>query len=198
MILKDRLEKVIAPWSLLTHPFYQAWEMGTLPTPALKQYAEEYGAFITTLPTGWKTLDDHETEHEEMEHVELWEAFAKTVATKITKAELSETKELVRTAKKLFSKKSTALGALYAFEVQQPKTASSKLAGLKKFYKAVNETAYPYFEIHSHNEHESEKLLRIMSNLTEAEQEEALKACETMCKALWNGLSGIYKNSSVL
>ena len=82
-------------------------------------------------------------------------------------------------------------GSAYAFEAQQPATSKSKLEGLRAFYQLPGEVE-PYFEIHSHNEHESEKLLHRMQQLAPDEQDSAFQACEKMCDALWSALSGIY------
>ena len=50
MDYKQALDNKIADHNLLNHPFYQAWSAGELPVDALRSYAREYGAFISTLP----------------------------------------------------------------------------------------------------------------------------------------------------
>jgi pyrroloquinoline-quinone synthase len=191
MNFKQHLDESITNWNLLKHPFYRAWSNGELPQAALQTYAREYGAFIALMPHGWETLADAETAQEEQEHLELWEDFAVGLNTHVGAAQIPQVKALIDTATELFSSPTTALGALYAFEVQQPATAQSKLAGLKAFYD-LPQTVEPYFEIHSHNEHEAEKLLERMDTLSSEAQEEARGACEQMSVALWNALSGIY------
>ncbi len=192
MTLKHRLDRTIAPWNLLEHPFYQAWSAGRLPQEALRTYAREYGAFIAFLPQGWQTLSDQATAQEEREHLELWRSFAQGLDTKVGKAHIPQVKDLIDAARTLFADPTTALGALYAFEAQQPATAESKLAGLKTFYQ-LPRTVEPYFEVHSHNQHEGEKLLARMSRLSSAEQSRVLAACATLSRALWDALSGIYE-----
>lgn len=189
---KQRLDRAIAQWNLLEHPFYQAWSAGRLPQDALCTYAQEYGAFIALLPQGWQTLNDQATAQEEQEHCELWHSFAQGLDTQVSAAHIPQVKNLIDVAQTLFAQPSTALGALYAFEAQQPATAESKLAGLKAFYR-LPRTVEPYFEVHACNQHESEKLLARMSRLSSAEQSRALVACETMSRALWEALSGIYE-----
>ena len=191
MSIKHRLDEKISRWNLLQNPFYRAWSEGTLPQKALCTYAREYGALISLMPDGWGTLADEEIAQEEREHLELWEDFAHGLDTEIGEAGIPQVKDLVQTAQKLFAAPTTALGALYAFEVQQPATAKSKLEGLKAFY-SLPETVEPYFEIHSHNEHESGKLLNRINTLSPEEQETALHACERMSVALWDALNGIY------
>lgn len=191
MSIKQRLDAKISSWDLLKSPFYLAWSAGTLPRKALRTYAREYGALISLMPDGWEMLDDEEIAGEEREHLELWEDFARDLNTEVGEVCIPQVEELVQTSKRLFSTPTTALGALYAFESQQPATAKSKLEGLKEFY-SLHRTGESYFEIHSHNEHESEKLLDRIAALSGEEQEEVLHACETMSVALWDALNGIY------
>lgn len=192
MSIKERLNSIVAEHALLKHPFYQAWSAGTLPVEDLKTYAREYGVFIGTLPRAWDSLRDPETADEEQEHAELWADFAVALGTKVAEAtEIKETGRLVQTASRLFKDPVTAAGALYAFEVQQPETAQSKLDGLKLHYK-LPAGVEPYFEIHSHNEHEAHKLLRRMAAFSDGDQDRCAAACNEMATALWDALSGIY------
>lgn len=191
MTIKQNLDSILEKWDLLKHPFYQAWSAGTLPVSALKVYAAEYGAFIDTLAEGWETLDDPDTAQEEKEHAELWEKFALALETKVESPKISQTITLVRTVKELFRSHAGALGAMYAFEAQQPATAKSKLDGLKTHYALPTEVE-PYFEIHAKNWHESKKILELIKLLSPEEQLQANQACETMAIALWNTLTGIH------
>ena len=196
MDFKQTLDDKISEYNLLDHPFYQAWSAGELSVECLKSYAGEYGAFITTIPKGWETIDDIETAKEETEHIEMWEDFADGLNTCISKAEIPQVKSLLDTAEKLFSQHETALGALYAFEVQQPETAKSKLDGLKEFDQLPPKVE-TYFVTHSHNEHEAEMILEKINKLPPASQEKVAVACEQMSSALWNALTGIHNAECV-
>ena len=191
MDFKQTLDNKIADYNLLNHPFYQAWSAGELPVEALRSYAREYGVFISTLPKGWEILDDAETAEEETEHIDMWADFASGLETAVSEAEIPQVKALLETADELFSEPATALGALYAFEAQQPATAQSKLAGLKAFYQ-FPEAVEPYFEMHSHNEHEAEKLLERIGALPSKSHAAVVQACEQMSAALWDALTGIH------
>ncbi len=191
MDFKQALDSKIADHNLLNHPFYQAWSTGELPLNALRSYAREYGAFISTVPDGWEAVGDAETAAEEIEHIDLWADFATGLDTTVSAPEIPQVKTLVETANELFSERATALGALYAFEAQQPATAQSKLVGLKAFYQ-LPRTAEPYFETHAHNDHEAEMLLARIAELPPALQTTVLQACEEMSVALWNALTGIH------
>ena len=191
MDFKQALDSKIADYNLLNHPFYQAWSAGELPVEALRSYAREYGAFISMMPEGWETLNDAEIAEEETEHIDLWAAFAAGLDTTVTEAQIPQVKALMETADELFSEPATALGALYAFEVQQPATAQSKLTGLKAFYQ-LPKSVEPYFETHSHNEHEAEKLLAYIGALPSDSHGTVVQACEKMSAALWDALTGIH------
>ena len=191
MDFKQALDSKIADYNLLNHPFYQAWSAGELPVEALRSYAREYGAFISMMPEGWETLNDAEIAAEETEHIDLWADFAAGLNTTVTEAQIPQVKALKETADELFSEPTTALGALYAFEAQQPATAQSKLAGLKAFYQ-LSESVEPYFETHSHNEHEAEQLLEHIGTLPSDSYATVVQACEKMSAALWNALTGIH------
>ncbi len=192
MSIKDSLDLAVSKRNLLEHPFYQAWSAGTLPVEALCTYAREYGAFIGLLPRAWETLRDAETAQEEREHAELWASFAAALDTHVAgNADLPEVQALTATAARLFSDPISAAGALYAFEVQQPATAQSKLDGLKTHYHLPT-GAEPYFEIHSHNEHEARKLSARIDAFSSDDQTRAVRACSEMAGALWTALTGIY------
>jgi pyrroloquinoline-quinone synthase len=194
--MKQKLDPILEKWNLLKHPFYQAWSAGTLPVDALQVYAREYGNFISTLPRAWETLGDSETAQEEREHAELWTDFTAAVGAFTADASLPQTVNLVRASDALFAARASALGALYAFEAQQPATAQSKLDGLKTHY-ALPREVEPYFEVHSVNWHESEKILRQLDALPAEEQAQALAACERLAESLWDALTGIHEATCV-
>ncbi len=111
-------------------------------------------------------------------------------------ASLPQTLNLVRASDALFATRATALGAMYAFEAQQPATAKSKLDGLKTHYN-LPQGVEPYFKVHSANWHESEKILRQIESLPVDEQARALAACEQMAASLWDALTGIHDATCV-
>jgi pyrroloquinoline quinone (PQQ) biosynthesis protein C len=159
---------------------------------ALQVYAREYGNFIASLPRGWETLNDAETADEERDHAELWTDFTAAVGGFTADASLEPTVKLVAVSSEMFAARASALGAMYAFEAQQPATAKSKLNGLRTHYK-LPQGAEPYFEIHSANGHEAEKILRQIESLPASEQAITLTACEQMAHSLWDALTGIHE-----
>ena len=73
---RETLDSLIDARCLLKHPFYQAWNMGTLTTENLGLYAVQYGEFIDRIAVGWQAAGDEAIAEEEREHARLWSDFA--------------------------------------------------------------------------------------------------------------------------
>jgi pyrroloquinoline-quinone synthase len=190
-VRKQTLDAIIASKDLLKHPFYQAWNMGTLTTRDLAVYAVQYGEFIDTIAAGWEAAGDSEVAAEEREHARLWSDFAAGLgATRPAEHRLPEIEHLVAVAGANFTGRPRALGALYAFERQQPGTATSKLDGLRKHYN-LGAAGEVYFEVHKDDEDEPRWLAEQMEALSAEEFEQARLACAEMADALWHGLDGV-------
>jgi pyrroloquinoline-quinone synthase len=188
--LKSSLDAAFTKWDLLQHPFYQAWSAGTLPDAALASYAEDYGMFIRTLPQGWETLGDKPSAQVERDHAALWDTFAAALGTKVGEARAAHA--LVAVAKARFAAPVDAAGALYAFEAQQPKTAESKLEGLRTHYAHLPEGVKPYFEAHAAETPECEMLLAFMAALPRDEQDRAVESCEALARSMYDALTSIH------
>jgi pyrroloquinoline-quinone synthase len=181
---------VFEQYDLLQHPFYIAWNEGKLTKDQMSVYAGEYGSFIQLISEGWKTVGEHDISKEEEEHYQLWKLFAKSLDAKNMGATISNVTDLVSSAKKNFQSYAGALGALYAFEAQQPATASSKLKGLKDNYSNWN-TDETYFHIHQSDFEEPALLEEKINSLSPEEKSVAIESCKETCQLLWNALSGI-------
>ena len=191
MNLQDRLDESIARWNLLDSKFYQAWSAGTLPVDALRTYAAEYGAFISLIPRGWESHGDTTTAAVEREHLGMWSGFARALGTEVGAAKTPGVQQLCETAGRLFDEKATSLGALYAFEAQQPATSRSKLEGLREHYN-ISQAGDTYFEVHADDDEEPRMLLDRIGKLSSEEQETALAACEETARALRVALDDLY------
>ncbi|HEX2722793.1 MAG TPA: hypothetical protein VHM24_07740 [Gemmatimonadaceae bacterium] len=189
-----RCDEIIANHSLLTHPFYQAWNNGTLPVAALASYAREYGAFIETIPQGWKVVGEPTIAQLEQDHSDLWDTtFAAGLHTAVRSPQIAQVGDLVDASREMFAKRATALGALYAFEAQQPQTAETKLNGLKTHYRQLPATCGRYFEVHQEDYDEPALLAAEIDSLNEPDGKRAVTACERMSRALYDALTGIHK-----
>ena len=188
---KQTLDKIIESKRLLDHPFYQAWNIGTLTEHDLAVYASQYGEFIDRIASGWETVGDQATATEEREHAALWTDFASALgAPRPAETRLLEIAELVGVANESFGSRPQALGALYAFEQQQPTTAQSKLDGLRKHY-SLSEQAHVYFDVHKADYDEPAWLAAQIETLSSEEFTQAEDACRRMSAALWSGLDGV-------
>ena len=193
-----RCDVAVARRSLLQHPFYLAWSDGTLPVPALRDYARDYGAFIGTVAQGWETVGETHIAGVEVGHADVWaHTFAAGLETQVDAPVIPEVAALVDTARELFTDRVTALGALYAFESQQPFTAQSKLKGLQEHYRQLPGCCGEYFRLHTDDFDEPALLAEHMNSLPAREAERAVAACERLSVALHDALSGIHAPHAV-
>jgi pyrroloquinoline-quinone synthase len=188
--------ETFAQYNLLDHPFYLAWNNGTLTREQLAEYAAQYGQFIHLISEGWQKIGESEIAKEEQEHYELWKQFGKSLHAEMNTPSLPEISELVNTVQKNNGSYAAALGALYAFEKQQPATSASKLDGLKKHYQQwnVDET---YFTIHASDFEEPALLEEKFAALSISDKKIAEDACQQTCCLLWNALTGISEHAGV-
>lgn len=186
----SQLDAIIEQFDLNKHPFYQDWRMGTLPVERLKSYAVEYQAFVGTIASGWETVGQDHYAEEERFHELLWAKFRSELGA-TGAASLPSTQTLVTAAKNLFGSPAEALGALYAFEAQQPHTSRSKLDGLREHY-SIGEAGQEYFVVHADDLAEAELIREKVAELSDAEFERAKTACAIVCSAMYGALDGIY------
>jgi len=186
----QQLDSIVSQFNLNAHPFYQAWNMGTLPTEKLALYASEYGDFVGTIDEGWDRIGKTHYAEEERVHEVLWASFRKALGAPVGRS-LAQTDTLVRSAQNCFSNEAQAAGALYAFEAQQPTTSASKLEGLNKHY-PVPEEAKEYFAVHAHDFAEAEDLRKLVESMTDEEFAQTKTACAVICAAMYGALDGVY------
>jgi pyrroloquinoline-quinone synthase len=185
----------IAARSLLEHAFYVAWNNGTLPVAALKDYARDYGSFIRTVGAGWASIGEPHIAAIEAGHAEVWNStFAAGLETMIADEPLNdEARGLAAAALGLFDEsRPAALGALYAFEAQQPATSRTKLSGLQKHYSDLPECCGEYFRLHSDDHDEPAYLAAQINALPAEDQESAVASCARMAAALHDALTGLH------
>ncbi len=194
--MKAYYSEVFSKYNLLDHPFYLAWNEGKLSPEQLGLYAEQYGLFIQLISKGWEIANEKNIAIEEQEHYLLWQNFGESLNKKKTNTLLPAVDKLINTTKENYNSYAASLGTLYAFEAQQPATATSKLEGLKKHYSNwhVDET---YFKIHADDIEEPALLEEKISVLSANDKLIAANACETTCLLLWDALTDIHEHSGV-
>jgi pyrroloquinoline-quinone synthase len=212
-MLLEEIDRLIEGRSLLDHPFYAKWAAGTLPAEALREYARQYYAFESTLPRFLSALHSRcdradvraallenlwDEEHGEANHAELWLRFAEGLGLSRADVRGAEwngaTRELVESYRRVASDAPVAAGvaALYAYEKQVPAVATSKIAGLCRFYGISGGPAVQFFEVHAfldvgHSDQEA----RIVEDLGAGHQREVLEATSDALDAWWRFLDAV-------
>lgn len=165
--LAAALARATAGWELLSHSFYQRWQSGELSLHELSRYAVQYRAFESALP---QVLTDIVTGIGEIHrsgasdavrrnlrdelgnpapHLELFDRFAAALPDAIDDRLTPSTLDLVDTYRELATRDPIrALSALAAYETQASAIASTKGAGLRKWY-GINDAGREFWDVHA-------------------------------------------------
>jgi len=188
----DELDDIVRSFDLNQHPFYTEWRAGTLPVERLAEYADEWAPFIGAVDAGWDRIGYPEYAAEEREHDLLWRDF-RTALGATGDIQRPQSRTLLAVGENAFASVPEALGALYSFEVQQPATASSKLAGLREHYAGTLDAgAQQYFVEHAVETDEPAMLAARIDALSDGEFARAKTACALFSAAAWGALDGVY------
>lgn len=216
------LEARIAPYNLLTHPFYQAWSRGELTRDDLRAYAAEYWHHVSAFPTYLSALHsrlpDSETRREVLRnlaeeegtdsptarpHSDLWMDFATglgatsaDVKNHAVQPEMASLLATFRTAMQA-PKPAAAMAALYAYESKVPQIAETKAEGLATHYSADAATT-KYFTLHQTADVAHAAVWRELIDKELAADPEAadgaLESAERAARALWTALDGVERD----
>jgi pyrroloquinoline-quinone synthase len=163
------VDALIAERHLLKHPFYRAWQDGTLSADALCDYAAQYYRHVRAFPTYISALhsrcEDLETRQVLLEnlrdeeegaenHPALWRRFAEVVGC--AASELDGVESWPETEGAIAGFRSAVgegpavrgLAALYAYESMVPAVAAEKIRGLAEHYGVEGSPGTDYFEVH--------------------------------------------------
>ena len=188
----DELDAIVRQFDLNEHPFYRDWRAGTLPIDRLRDYADEWAPFIGAIDAGWDRIGYPDYAAEEREHDELWSRFRTSLGACGTMSR-PQSATLLAVGANAFASVPEALGALYSFEVQQPATAASKLAGLREHYAGtVDDDGQRYFVEHAVETDEPAMLAARIDELSDGEFARARTACAIFSAAAWGALDGVY------
>jgi pyrroloquinoline-quinone synthase len=174
----NELERRVAKYDLLCHPFYKAWSEGRLTRDDLREYAGDYyhhvaafpryldelqsrlpeGALREAIVGNWEEemgVSTHEvTAKQGRAHDELWLQFAEAMGADVQQVRAGQPIEEVRDLIDTFSRTAReglaaeALAAFYAYESQVPRIATEKERGLRAWYGA-GDAACEYFTLHA-------------------------------------------------
>jgi pyrroloquinoline-quinone synthase len=163
------IEALIAERHLLKHPFYRAWQEGTLAPEALRDYAAQYYRHVSAFPTYISALhsrcEDLATRQTLLEnlrdeeegtenHPALWRRFAEAVGCDASDLDGDETWPETAGAISAFRAAVgegpvvRGLAALYAYESMVPAVAAEKIRGLTEHYGVEGSPGMDYFEVH--------------------------------------------------
>ncbi len=219
--LSKRLHDSIEEKSLLKHPFYQAWNAGTLPVESLREYAKQYYHFEYAFPTFLSAVHSRcpympvrqhilqniwDEEYGDDNHTALWLRFANALGVTKEEVENAElrpaTRELIDTYRDICNTGSfqDGMAALYAYEAQVPAVAEQKIAGLKKYYGIDSPKDISFFTVHmeadvSHSA--TEEAIVVDNCRTDEEANSALQSADVALDCLWRFLDGVYSMESV-
>ena len=215
----SRFEERLAPYNLLTHPFYQAWSRGDLTRDDLREYAAEYWHHVSAFPTYLSALHsrlpDAELRREVLRnlseeegtdspsarpHSDLWMDFAEGMGATRSAVESHtvqpEMTALLATFRSAMQEPTpaAAFAALYAYESKVPAIAVTKAEGLAAHYDADAATAR-YFTLHQTADVAHASVWRELINKeiasTPAAADAALASGERSARALWTALDGV-------
>jgi pyrroloquinoline quinone (PQQ) biosynthesis protein C len=140
---------------LLDHPFYTGWMAGEIPVSSLAAYHSSYDEFIRKVPGYWQRVVDafqpgvpgvSSVVEEERYHVRLWELWGRRLTHPESFPRLNT---LIDSLDAMTP--SALLGALQAFEMQQPEVARTKKQGLISHY-GFTDGELRYFDEHQKEE----------------------------------------------
>lgn len=212
---ESRMRDHVMQYSMLKHPFYQAWSEGRLSKAILGEYAKQYYAHVRAFPTYVSAVHSRcedlsirkellenliEEERGNENHPELWLRFAEGLGVAradVTEAELlPSTRESVARLKALTQSEDyrEGLAALYAYESQIPEVAKTKREGLKSFYGIEDERAVSFFRVHESIDllHQDVALQTLKQQCqSEEEIQRAASAAAAGAEALWGFLDGV-------
>jgi pyrroloquinoline-quinone synthase len=216
MQLSTRLRDVLSEYSLLSHPYYQAWSRGTLPRETLRDYAVQYFAQVDAFPRFVSTVHSQcpdirvrkvllqnlvDEELHGADHPELWLRFAQALGASpesVRRAELlPETRATVDTLFQLASGDwRDGLCALFAYEAQVPEVARTKMDGLRRFYGLTDERALSFFQAHLTYDVEHSRAVAALVD-EYAEPDRAERATRRAAQALWGFLDGVSRQAAI-
>lgn len=210
----SRVHDLIADRRLLDHPFYIAWSKGELSRETLQKYAEQYYHWVHAFPTWLSSAHANATdvpmrqailenlideERGPENHPELWLRFCDALGLDretVRNADLlPETGAAIARMREIAREQTAVatLGALYAYESQQPEVMKTKREGLRDLYGVTS--GHDYFEVHERMDVEHSAEERALLTQYSAGHEDAVAAsAQRALDATYTLLDGIEKH----
>ncbi len=217
----DRLDAAVAEYSLLKHPFYQAWSAGTLTPETLRTYAGQYYQFESRFPTFLSAVHSNtenmehrrqllenllEEERGVVNHPELWLRFADNLDASRDEIKnampFPETSNLIDTLRSITREQDTLEGvaALYGYESQIPEISRTKIEGLTTHYGVTSDDGLAFFRVHEQADEVHRRAERdVIAELVQSREDEdrAIAAAQRVAIAFYGMLDGIVRECEV-
>lgn len=207
----DKLNNDLEGWSLLKHPFYEAWNKGLISKEGLGVYGQEYYHHVSAFPRyisqihalcdniKWRQVlleNLVDEERGEQNHPELWTRFVEGMCGSrdfSSGPKLEETKRLVEGFFDLTRQDyASGLGALYSYERQTAAVSKTKAEGLKAHYGITDPRTLEFFVVHSEvDKWHTEELVGLINELDPASQRQVYEGAMCGAKLLWGFLDGM-------
>jgi pyrroloquinoline-quinone synthase len=135
---------------LLDHPFYKLWSKGKLSKEQLSKFSYSYYELVKLIPVIWEqsvkglkaeSKDSDKVIKEESLHIIMWNQFKSQLDCETFPGMKDIEKELTK------MNPSELLGAIHAFEIQQPDISKIKKESLLYFY-GIKSKFTRYFDEH--------------------------------------------------
>jgi pyrroloquinoline-quinone synthase len=188
------LEAIRERWDVLNHPFYQRWNSGELAPEELTFYSGQYRHAVVALADAATSAGDERHAEEERSHIELWDAFLRSVGGDTTAAPLPETAECAAAWSDPSRDRTATLAALYAIEAAQPAISETKRAGLVEHYGAAPDSdATRYFDLHAEldHAHAAHNRRELAAAMQPGDEQRVLAEAERVLEANWRLLDGV-------
>ena len=179
-LFATELDARIAPFDLLTHPFYQDWSAGRLSHDQLRTHAAEYFHHVAAFPTFLSALHSRledgllrravlrnlaEEEVEGRAHADMWLDFAEGFGLSHEEVRAGKPSGPIRRLIERFARSARqdspaeVIAALYAYQSQVPRLCGEKARALLSHYGADERTC-GFFVLHSYADVQQAKTLR--------------------------------------
>ena len=218
-LFTTELDARVAPFDLLTHPFYQDWSAGRLSSEQLRAHAAEYFHLVAAFPTFLSALHSRledgalrravlrnlaEEEVEGRAHADMWLDFAEGLGLSLEEVRAGKPGGPLRRLIERFSRSARqdspaeVVAAIYAYQSQVPQLCGEKARALLSHYGADARTC-GFFVLHTYADVKQAQtwrgeLVRLVSGDARL-VDPVLEAASRAADWLWQALDGSQAHS---
>lgn len=214
----ETLDALIQERHLLKHPFYQAWDEGTLSKESLQLYAGQYYQHVRAFPDNLEKLAERapmplaglvrenlaEELHSSAPHRLLWRQFAQALGVSESSIDAARPLPAIAALLDTFDEVAAhgtmaeAVAAFYSYESQVPGISARKIGGLRQSYQLGEPRGLAYFSIRREADARHRAAWRSwLVSIPESDELGALCSAERTLRALWGVLDAVYPRACV-